>query len=383
MSWNEYGYHTFGIDWVSQVGAGYGDAEEIQDTNVPSESRANRSKSPTYMLKHGYTYSVPPTRPYDGRGTSVMYVGYGHHDDTGYDNPNHVAKKGDKVSLATTNRLAEDANLGPHLHLYLSQNWDATNFKGTNYAAWQERYFPPMAEIPLAVYLTAVCRYGWTRQTFGSYTWDWAKGLNLGSGCMRQYNLPETRGLAAVHTLGICAQACQSAAAYLINSGDTESDCATATGDASFYETYFTYKTGNSCTSKCDDKFSEFLLNYWYSLESEMYTTEWLEWTYDDPRHRYPLDENGQPVNWPVESGFRQDPNGAIGTGEWVYNGGVAQSLTDWGEAFGMLWGIADQYLGAADAPAREWYDSRKGGTISDDEWNNTVKIYCEPELEQ
>ena len=255
--------------------------------------------------------------------------------------------------VAKTDRLDFDQNLGPHLHLFLQQESE----DGTD-AAWQERYFPPMEEIPLAVYLAAVCRYGWTKGGFGSYGFDWKHNdIREQHRCMAMLEQPLPG-----FTMGECAQYCHSAVASFHDPfircpyaalqkipsslGDPCVD-AVVSNYASMYAPYTEYGEQNgACLRRCDDRFSDMLLGYWRTYTG----TEWMEWTWSWWSYG---------TQGPVRSGYLSSSE------EWVYEGGIGSNNGwngDFWAAFNWAMGATSGYSDSA-SPARSWFSDQMGGT--------------------
>jgi len=360
---DEYGaslHHYNGIDWVSMVGK-Y--AQAIADCEFldgfPMEDQEQPSW-PLFRLTATYAYDpyydqhqiMPLWRDRFGPNW-VSLVQYGHHilEDLGHILPRKLVYS-QEDPVAKTFRGKADHNLGPHLHLGMTGEKPAGDIQDTN---WMERYFEPMPEIPMAAYLMAVCRYGWTEGTFGHYTWDWASALGFNSQplCMAYasyiYPNPDDpeRPITRDFTLGICAQACHSAVASAMHQ-----DCPSAIAGEGFWTEYSSYGVGEACTRRCDDAFSDFLLGYWHSFEG----TTWMELTYDN-----------QTSAGPVHSGYLYE------TGSWVYDGGIASKPNfdnpiEWVDFQTVLlwaWGKADEMMDDAERPAYDWYKKAMGGNAS------------------
>ena len=347
-------HHTNGIDWVSFVGS-YAQAVDHYSDQIASDSAsADSTKYWAYngqvVKKRSTLHNVKPVfelrwernqgaemgaetswawiNPSGGEGriewqdgskTYANYIAYSHHYELGWftrgkgyewgdrrqagvggtgEEDNNVIQRGTWV--ARTNRLPSDDNLGPHLHLNI---W--AEYPGITNAAWQERYFDPMPEIPLFIYLTAVCLYGWTEGTFGHYSWDWLGSLSEGTAthipsvCMAMYSVYKGNRseLADIDTqwwtLGICAQRCQSYIAESLTRdqrwkppwGEREA-CTGALYHPSFYTECETH-TPDTCTSCCDLRFSQFLMQYHthaHSLGLPMESTWYYTGIYTGPR---------------------------------------------------------------------------------------------------
>ena len=241
-----------------------------------------------------------------------------------------VIQRGSPV--ARTNRLPDDANLGPHLHLFM-QTQDGRD------TAWQERYFDPMPEVPLHAYLSAVCLYGWTQGGFGFYSWDWFDDMAHQIGCCAEHLCMGVWGhkhAGGPWTLGQCARFCQAYIAEKLVPGDTEgrgNRCGEALKDPRFWEEYLTAGSGKSCTSCCDDRFSDFLMMYFNNAASWGLPMEWTWYResptgngYTGPRiWRYEWDAGAQTGTWRL-GGW------GIGMGQIVLNG-------QWG-----MWWLMQKY---------------------------------------
>ena len=300
--------HSNGIDWA---------AKAYKSRPVAIANYKTRFM-PDVFFEMTKRYSLPDSQVPDpdyvpdwrkkanGLGTGIRYAGYKHSFRAAPSacdgrSTSLTYKKGTEVAL--TNRLAKDSNFGPHLHLFLKDD-DAKYselstgdrvYTGPEWdAAWQEKYFPAMPEIPLHIYLTAVCRYGWTQNTFSSYSNDW----NLKWGAPASLHCMWTGG--GAHAYGDCASRCQGAVAMALGG---KAHCNEAHGDPMFYPTSDPQTEGEhtGCAACCDTRFSDFLLGYagWASgyglpMDNLANATDEgyikMEWTADGlplPRSKY------------------------------------------------------------------------------------------------
>jgi len=290
--------HCNGIDWAARAYEDYPVAiadfklniryggetrwlkdqyEQYEEGNASATVYYEMTKR--YFLPRSKTPSKPDWRE-NGTGTGIRYAGYRHQFRSWLWTWNPLITKisqGDEVAM--TNRLANDSNTGPHLHLYLQDDDGRPFDPSTGHydysgpggdAAWQEKYFPALPEVPLHIYLTAICRYGWIQDTFGSYSNDW----NLKWGAPASLHCMWTgNGTGANYTYGDCASRCQGAVAHYWLSekypqgwtpDEKDSECRDAHGHEMFYPTSNpqndTQHTG--CAACCDHRFSEFLMGY-------------------------------------------------------------------------------------------------------------------------
>jgi len=275
---NPDGRHSNGIDWVAEAYK----SRPVAIADYKMDSVADGEQNPYFEMTKRYSVSasklpnpadVPNWRKEaNGPGMGIRYAGYIH---SFRQTPESGVYKQGITQVALTNRLANDANLGPHLHLYLkddnawlSDPWGKRFYddRSEDDAAWQEKYFPALPEIPLHIYLTAVCRYGWMQGTFGSISNDW----NLTWGAPASLHCMWTGD--GTYTYGDCASRCQGAVARSLlpddeekwKSGQKEQACKDAHFDEMFYPTSDpqTEDEHRGCAACCDHRFSEFLLNY-------------------------------------------------------------------------------------------------------------------------
>jgi len=278
--------HCNGIDWAARAYVDFplavtdykktirdGDEDKSfrdYDSNLPFMSVDYEMK--TRRSLGSRTPSDPPDWRVNGPGTGIRYAGYRHQIPLPgrYDRRQPASSQGDEVSM--TNRYANDSNTGPHLHLYLRDDNGAFDPTGSYHytgpgadAAWQEKYFPPLPEVPLHIYLTAICRYGWIQSGFGSYSNDW----NLKWGAPASLHCMWTgNGPGGTYTYGDCASRCQGAVAHRLmelQPDMTKRDaCDEAHGHEMFYPTSNPQTEGEhvGCAACCDTRFSVFLMGY-------------------------------------------------------------------------------------------------------------------------
>jgi len=283
--------HTNGIDWVSRVRAPIGAIDDLRwpENDSPDEGTGRRNYSEgltgagyklfsARRLPQAYTAPTPLWR---GGTPYIGYINYAHSDVAGSENwskgwlpgglgHSPMIAKDDPAGtskVARTNRLKQDFNLGPHLHLFMkAEKGELAD------SAWQERYFPPMREIPLHFYLTAVCLYGWIQTAgFTSYTWDWGTAIAGGRPwCMFGQgdtffekdtdgdDIPDSSP--SGYSYGRCAKLCHSGIAWdKAGGGDnvpTPDDCNAAHISPLFYDD----GDYTGCAHCCDERFSEMLL---------------------------------------------------------------------------------------------------------------------------